>query len=395
MARVAVVRLSLPPIPRPLRRRGVVVGVVVVLLAGALGGWLVLRRPAAASATTTTATVSRGDVKQTVTASGTIAAATSDDDSFSVAGTVTRVYVAAGDRVRKGQRLARIDDDGLVATRTAAASSLTAAYAQLTADRKADASDAQIASDRASISSAEAALSQADDDVDDAVLRASIAGTVTDVGIAVGDTVGSATGGTSDTATISIVSGGHYVLDADLSAADARSVRKGMQASLTVTGVTDTVYGTVKSVSLVAQAGDSGAAVFPVVIEVTGTRKDLYAGVSADATITVKVRQNVLTVATQAVHSDSAGTYVNRIVDGTAVRTKVEVGSTYGMQTEITSGLKAGDTVEVVSFRLPSGAGGDGDQQQRMQQLQQMMQNGGGMPAGGVPAGGSFPGGGQ
>lgn len=389
-------RFPVPSIPRAFRRRPVVIGVVAVLLAGAIGGWLVLRKPAAASATTTTTTVTRGTVKQTVAASGTLAAAHSDDDSFTVSGTVTKVYVSAGDRVRKGQRLARIDDESLVATRTAAASSLTAAYAQLKADRTADASDVQIASDEASISSAEAALTQADDAVDEAVLRASIAGTVTSVGISVGDAVGGSAGSTSSSTSgssssssaISIVSGNHYVLDADLSAADATSVKKGMQASLTVTGVDTPVYGTVRSVSLVAETGDSGAAVFPVVIEVTGARKDLYAGVSADATITVKVRQNVLTVSTQAVHSDTSGTYVDKLVNGTAVRTAVEVGSTYGMQTEITSGLKEGDTVEVASFRLPSGAGGNSDQQQRMHQ---MMQNGGGFPAGG----GAFPGGGQ
>lgn len=387
-------RFSVHPILRALRRRTVVVGVVVVLLVGAIGGWLILRKPAAASATTTTTTAARGPVKQTVAASGTLAAANSDDDSFSVSGTVTKVYVRAGDKVRRGQRLARIDDASLVATRSAASSSLTAAYAQLKADRSADASDAQIASDEASVSSARAALTQADADADAAVLRATIGGTVTDVGIAVGGSVGGSVGASTGTSTsaISIVSGDHYVLDADLSASDAKLVRRGMQASLSVTGVAETIYGTVKSVALVAETGDSGAAVFPVVIAVTGAQKDLYAGVSADATITVKVRQNVLTVATQAVHSDSGGTYVNKLVDGVAVRTTVEVGATYGMQTEIRSGLEEGDTVEVVSFRLPSGSGGNGNQPQ-LQQLQQMMQNGGGLPAGGVPGG--FPAGAQ
>jgi len=151
------------------------------------------------------------------------------------------------------------------------------------------------------------------------------------------------------------------------------------------------VYGTVKSVSLVAETGDSGAAVFPVVISVTGAQKALYAGVSADATITVKVRQNVLTVATQAVHSDTNGTYVNKMVSGSPVRTAVKVGTTYGLETEITSGLKSGDVVEVVSFRLPSGTGGNTDLQQLRQQF-----GSGGFPAGGLSGGGSVQfGGGQ
>lgn len=386
-------RFSVPSILPALRRRTLLVGALLVVLAAGIGGWLLLRSPDTASATTTTATVTRGTVKQTVAASGTVAAATSADDSFAVSGTVTHVYVAAGDKVRKGQRLAAVDDASLSANRTAARSQLTAAEDQLSQDEDDDASDTQISADEASVDSARASLTQADDDLAGAVLRASIAGTVTDVGIAVGDTVGGETGSSStSTSVITIVGGSHYEVDADLSAADAKKVHKGMQATLTVTGVDQAVYGTVQDVSLVAEAGSSGAAEFPVTIAVTGAQKDLFAGVSADATITVKVLQNVLTVDTRAVHSDTAGTYVEKLVDGKPVRTTIKVGGTYGLQTEVTSGLKAGDEVQVTSFRLPSGSGDTSDLQKMRQQM-----GSGGFPAGGMPGGGtlSFPGGGQ
>lgn len=340
-----------------------------------------MRTPEQAAAATSTATVSRGPVKQTVAASGTVAAANSSDEEFAVSGTVTHVYVAAGDRVRKGQRLAAIDATTLAASRTAAASQLDAAQAQLDEDQDADASDVQISSDEAGVASAKASLAQADADLDGTVLRATIGGTVTDVGLAVGDPVGDSAGGSTSTPAVTIVASGRYEVDADLSAADAHQVKPGMQATLTVTGVDDPVYGTVEDVSLVASTSDSGAAVFPVTIAVTGTRKDLYDGVSADATITTKVRANVLTVDTRAVRSDSTGTYVNKQVDGRSVRTTIKVGATYGLQTEVTSGLKAGDVVEVVSFRAPSGGTGDLSD---LQQLRQQMGSGGGFPGGGM-----------
>jgi macrolide-specific efflux system membrane fusion protein len=365
-------------------------GVVLVVLAAGTGSWLLLRSPSAASATTTTATVTRGTVKQTVTASGTVEAARSADDGFAVSGTVTHVYVAAGDKVRKGQRLAAVDATSLLATRTAARSQLAAAQEQLTQDEDDDASSSQLAADRASVDSARADLTQAQQAVDDAVLRATIAGTVTDVGIAVGDTVGGTASGSdgssgsgSTSSVISIVGGDRYVVDADLSASDVKSVRKGMQATLSVTGVSQTVYGTVSDVSLVAEAGSSGAAVYPVTIAVTGAQKDLFAGVSADATITTRVRQDVLTVDTRAVHGDSSGTYVEKVVGGRTVRTAVKLGATYGLQTEVLSGLKAGDQVEVVAFRAPSSSGSRSGSSE-----------GGSFPGGGTFPGGTFPGGG-
>jgi len=383
---------------RLLRRRVIVIGIAVVVIAAAVGGWLLFRQPESAAAVTTTATVARGTVKQTVAASGTVEAARSADESFSGSGTVTHVYVAAGDHVRKGERLAAIDASTLSANRAAAASELSAAQAQLSQDQSDGADDVQLSADRAGVSSADAALAQADDALEGAVLRATIAGTVTSVGVEVGDVVGGSSssgvggssGGTSSssstgsTSAVSIVSGNHYEVDADLAASDAGKVEPGMQATISVTGVDATVYGTVRSVSQVAETGDSGAAVFPVVIDVTGAQKDLYAGVSASATITTLVRQNVLTVDTRAVHSDSSGTYVNREVDGRTVRTDITIGDTYGLQTEVKSGLAAGDVVQVVSIRLPSG-GGSGSGNER----------GGSFPAGGFPGGGTGFGGGS
>lgn len=130
-----------------------------------------MTRDSSAATEPTTDTVSAATMEETVTASGTSEPRDSADLDFEVAGTVTVVYVDEGDRVARGQALARVDDDALVATRTAAAASLAAAYSQLDDDQDADASDTQLAAD-----------------------RTAIAGTVASLDLAVGDVVGGSSG---------------------------------------------------------------------------------------------------------------------------------------------------------------------------------------------------------
>lgn len=392
-------------------KRGLAAVVVALLAIGGVGGWLLTRGSGAAQAQVGTATVTSGTVQQTVSATGTVEAAHTADLGFAVSGTVTRVLVHAGERVRRGQALARVDDTALVASRVAAQATLSAAETQLSTDEDADAADVQLAADRAAIVSAQAGVTSAVRSVHDAVLRATIGGTVTKVGVTAGDMVASGGGSgssaagassssgfsgstasassSSSSSAVEIVSTRHFIVDATVAAADAGTLKKGMQAQITVTGVNGTVFGTVASVGLVAQAGSSGAAVFPVTIDVTGTRSDLYAGTSATASIIVKQTPNVLSVTSGAIHTDTDGSaYVERIVDGRAVKTPVEIGTVYGPTTEILSGLEAGDLVQVPSFAGFSRTGTTQDGQNRG------FPGGGGFPGGRLPGGGSFVGGG-
>ena len=158
-------------------------------------------------------------------------------------------------------------------------------------------------------------------------------------------------------------------------------------------GIDETVYGTVSAVGLVAETDSSGAAAFPVTIEVTGERDDLYAGTSADIAVIVSQRADVLTVDSRALQTDGGTTYVEKVTDsatGATERVTVETGETSGMVTAVTSGLAEGDVVQVPGFAGPGGSGGDQDMQEFQQQMQERMQNGGGFPGGGQ--GGGFPG---
>ncbi|TNM41262.1 efflux RND transporter periplasmic adaptor subunit [Nocardioides albidus] len=376
-------------------RRLVVSLVVLVVVAGATGGWLLLRDGEPAAAATMTATVTTRTLERTVTASGTVAAATTADLAFDVSGTVLDVYVEPGDRVKKGQRLAAIDDDVLRAELDAADSALDAAKAARSEHLADGASDEQTSADEAAVLAAESSLTQARDAVEDAVLRSTTAGTVTAVGIEVGDTVGSSSPSTSadgTDGTITVVSTGTYVVDATVASADVAQVTEGLKARLTVSGIAETVDATVSEVGLVAEADSSGAAVFPVTIAVTGRRDDLYAGTSAEVAIVVSQRTDVLTVDSRALHADGDTTYVDKVTDaatGATERVIVTTGETSGMVTEVLTGLAEGDVVEIPGFSPPGGSGGD----RQLQDPGGRFEQGGGFPEGFTPPQGGFPGG--
>jgi macrolide-specific efflux system membrane fusion protein len=376
--------------------------VAVVVVAAGVGGWLVFWPSSPESAAEAlTARATSGPQRQTVDASGTVAPARQADLEFAVSGMVTAVLVGEGDSVTAGQVLARVDDALLRAQADAATATLDAAQAKRSED--AAASDTQLAADDAAVVSAQSRLDSAQADLGHARLRAPFAGTVASVDLAVGDQIstGSSPDATTpsaapddqsdDTATgITVVSTDRFVVSADVAAASVKAVEKGQQVEITPVDATEPVEGTVASVAAVAETDDNGAATFPVTVDVTGTHDDLYAGSSATVAIVTDERADVLTVPSQALHGDGDTTYVNKIVNGRAVRTTVKVGTAYGAVTEIVSGLSDGDEVELAGFARLPGGGNNGRNEGPKGGGGPVMVPGGG---GGFPDNGSFPGG--
>ena len=143
-----------------------------VVVAGiGFGGWTVVHGSASASTTTRTAsTVQRGSVQTSVTATGNLSAITQLDVSFdtSVASQpVTEIMVKVGDKVTKGQPLAKVNDTAVVSALASATAQMVAAQANydkvkagLSADEKAQL-NIQEAQSLASLGSAQASLTNA------------------------------------------------------------------------------------------------------------------------------------------------------------------------------------------------------------------------------------------
>ncbi|CAM3366686.1 biotin/lipoyl-binding protein [Nocardioides dubius] len=388
------------------RRRWWIIIVVALLVAG-FGVWRWMPDDEAQQQAST-ATASMSTMRTTVGGEGTLVARRQTDVAFSSSGEVTAVKVEAGDTVRKGQVLARIDTEALEAERSAAIARVESARAALVESVAAGSDSTRITADQASLSAARTALEAARDAVTDATLRAPFAGTVQSVGVEVGDQVGSGGSGastqqglgtsaaasttsSSTSSVISVVSTGRYDVELTVSASDVEQLEVGQQSEITVTGASDTVFGTVKSVAKIASTDSSGAAAFPVVVQVTGAPEGLHIGASAQATVIVEELGDVLTVPTNAMRSDDDGSYVMLVgADGTERRT-VTTGTAYGMQTEITEGLSEGDTVELATQQR-SGGGGRGGQGQMPEGFSPPE---GFEPPAGFTPGSGFPGGAQ
>jgi multidrug efflux pump subunit AcrA (membrane-fusion protein) len=367
------VRLRAPAFKRRHTIIAVVIGLVIV---GGGGAWAATRSSSTAAAPTLVSATS-STIRDSVSASGTIQPAQRADLSFAVSGTVTSLPVAAGDQVKVGTVLAKVDSASLQSAVTSAQANVTATQDQLSAQQGAASSAVQIASTQAQLVDAQGKLTDAQTALKGASMTSPIAGTVAQVNIAVGDKVGNAvssagSGGgassssnagasssssSSSTAQIVVISTTSWVVQASVGSADLPRLKKGMQAEITPTGSASKFFGTVKSIGIVASSSSSGSATFPVTIIVTGSPKGLYAGGAADVSIIVKQTENLLTVPTNALHTEGGKTVVHQISNGAQVSTPVKVGTTYGPVTQILSGLKAGDKVVGTAFRV-GGTGG-------------------------------------
>ncbi len=411
-----------------------VLGLVLLVGVAGAGGYLLALREeptqaATPESTTTAVAASLSTIEQSVSASGTLTPAVQEDVAFAVSGTVQTVDVAAGDTVAAGQQLATVDTLQLDAALLSAKADLASAQASLSGAQDdadgSDASDAQVAALAAQVEVAQAAVTAAEEDRAGATLTAPVAGLVTSVDLEVGDVVsgsgassgssgsgGSAVGATvggsqgssgstgSTSAQVVIVGTDAWQVSVSVGEADVALVEAGDQVELTVDDVADTVYGTVAEVGLVPSS-TTGAAAYPVTIDVTGTPEGLHDGASADAEIIYERRTDVLTVPAAAVTTQDGRSVVTQEgADGEQVTTEVTVGETSGTLVEITGGLAEGDEVLVTAF---SPRAGSGDEQQAGSGgvpdfSGEMPDFSGGVPdfSGGVPDfSGGFPGGGN
>lgn len=385
--------------------------VLVIAIVGAGGAWAATRSktPTTGAATTRLVSVTTGTIQQAVSTSGTIEPATTSELSFGSAGKVTAVKVGVGTHVRSGSVLATMDSATLTAAVYQAKANLANAEASLTKDVDNDASTTQLSADRAAVTSAQAQVSSAKTALAGATLTAPVTGTVAQVNLTVGEQIagggsssggsaggssagassasgsassagssaGSGSTGSSSSSGELVVISDAYVVDATVDATEVGAVKVGDQAIISIssstsstagaagvgsrratggTGTTTTsggtaestgpVYGVVSSVGLIASTS-SGVATFPVVMEVTGTPKGLYAGTPVTVSIIYRQLSGVLVVPTLAVQQQAGTAVVDTMTNGKRVTRTVTTGATSGGMTQILRGLTAGQQVVV------------------------------------------------
>lgn len=350
---------------------------VVLLGLGGGGAWLVLdTADTSGDASTSTAQAQHTDVTSTVAADGTVGPNDSADVDFDTDGTISRIPVDVGDQVNIGDPLAYVSNRAAGQELIAAKADLRAAKAnreaveEETEDNDDDgvAATAEISDEerdqkrleaKANVEQAELSVLQAQESMDDLVLRAPVAGTIT----AINGTVGSATngadsdsdsGGDSTFATISDLSS--WIVECDFSEADVAKVKEGDEVEITFGAIpNETFTGKVRDIDLSATTSEN-VTTYGVEVEVLNAPAELRDGTSASVTVITASATNVLAVPTSSVTTDAQGESTVKLVkDGKSTSRTVQIGIKGDTYTEIKSGLSVGDVVELGATSTSTG----------------------------------------
>ncbi|MGW5262678.1 efflux RND transporter periplasmic adaptor subunit [Microbispora sp. NPDC004025] len=343
---------------------------LVLLLGGIAAAWASVGGDTSGDgAAPLTTRVTRGTVLASVSASGSVESARTRALGFAANGTVEAVLVETGDRVKKGQVLARIDD-------TAARESLEAARASLDAAEEADTSTAsgysQYINARNAYRSAKRALAGT-------VIKAPFAGVVTAVNGAVGGSSGgSSQGGQAQSqsgstgsagsagSSASAGSGGFFEIAdparlrivGNFTEADVGRIKVGQAATVSFDALAGvTAAGKVTVVDPQPQTSNN-VVQYAVTISLTDVPSTVRLGQTATARVTVGEAADVLTVASSAVTTAGGQTTVTVLENGGQVVKRVEVGIKGDTTTEIKSGLQEGDQVVRPQASTTGGGGG-------------------------------------
>lgn len=321
-----------------------------------------------------TVTVGLQTLEESVSATGTLAAVTTTSLAFDASGSVTAVYVEAGDTVAAGDVIATIDTLQLTASLRSAEAQLAQGEAQLAnledADDGSDSSAAQIASAEAQVVVLQEAVAEAQADMDHASLVADIDGLVTAQPYAVGDVVaggstasssaGAATGSTgatmgatttaSSTSTasgVTIVGQDQWTVSVSLDESEVAQIAEGDQVTFASDDVAESFYGVVASIANLPTT-TSGTATYAVELQVTGAVDGLYDGTSVDASIVYLRQVDVLAVPTNAVTTTDGVSTVTVVDDaGATEEREVTLGDTIGSYTAVLDGLAEGEQLQV------------------------------------------------
>ncbi len=188
----------------------------------------------------------------------------------------------------------------------------------------------QLAQDAAAVDAALAIRQAAREALDGSVVRAPWAGTVADVGVAVGEAV------SAGTSAATLLAPGETVVDVEATLTQVRSLAVGQRAHATAAGGSQSTDAKVVRVSTDPAGGDT----YAVTLRLAGGSV-IADGVPATVTVEVGSATDVLTVPTSAL---SEGTVTVLTADGTEQR-RVVTGLQGDRRTQVTDGLVAGDRV--------------------------------------------------
>ena len=343
----------------------------VVLVAAGVGA-TVLRRPAASAlpvagkAAPTAIELLQSDVtpvrsrdlRQVLPLSGALRAVNQAAVKARVAGEVREVLVREGEAVQPGQVLVKMDGTEYLARAAQTKGALVAARGQLDIATKArdnnqallgkgfisqnafDNASSQYEIAQANVDSAKAALDVTQKSLSDTVVRAPLAGLISNRTVQPGEKV------SPDFHLLDVVDLRRMEMEAAVPTGDIQRVALGQEVQVRIEGVTTPIVGKVARINPSTQAGSRSIIVY---VEIDNPNGFLRVGMFGEARLTLVKRPGVLTVPTSAIQNVGGVTFAYAVENGILVQKPITLGITgddgEGGAVEVTGGLIAGASI--------------------------------------------------
>ncbi len=279
-----------------------------------------------------------------------------------VGGTLLEVLAEAGQRVKEGQVLARVDDaslqqsllaarsgvsaakNGLQVAEANAARARTLAEAGAMAAQQAEQAEAALEAVRAQLADAQARLSLAEQQAGKARVRAPFGGVVAQRQASAGDVVA------PGAALFTVIDPSRLQLEGTIPAARLGEVKPGAPVEFSVTGFGDQRFG--GEIERIAPSVDPATGQVRVYVDVRNEDGRLISGLYAQGRVAA-ASASALAVPVDAVDASTAPPTVMRVEGGKAKRVPVELGirDDAAGQVAITSGVQKGDVLVLGSAR--------------------------------------------
>lgn len=361
----------------------ILIAVAVVVVAGA-GIWFFAGSPAKHKVTYATVTVSKGDISNSVTATGTIEPVTEVEVGTQVSGIIDKIYVDYNSTVTKGQLIAEMDRATLQSELASQQATYDGAkaeyeYQKKNYERSKGLHKKSLISDtdfeqalynyqkaKSSYDSSKASLAKAERNLSYATITSPIDGVVISRDVEAGQTVASG----FETPTLFTIAADLTQMQvvADVDEADIGGVEEGQRASFTVDAYpNDTFDGVVTQIRLgdasstsSTSSSSSTVVTYEVVISAHNPDQKLKPRLTANVTIYILDKKDVLSVPNKALRfvpekpligandivKDCEGERKLWTREGmTFTAHPVEVGISNGISTEIISGIAEGTKV--------------------------------------------------
>lgn len=360
----------------------ILIAVAVVVVVGG-GIWYFTGSPAKHKVTYATATVSKGDISNSVTATGTIEPVTEVEVGTQVSGIIDKIYVDYNSSVTKGQLIAEMDRSTLQSELASQQATYDGAkadyeYQHKNYERSKMLHEKSLISDtdfetalynyqkaKSSYDSSKASLAKAERNLSYATITSPIDGVVISRDVEAGQTVASG----FETPTLFTIAADLTQMQvvADVDEADIGGIEEGQRASFTVDAYpNDTFEGVVTQIRLGDASSSSSTSTsttvvtYEVVISAPNPDLKLKPRLTANVTIYILDKKDVLSVPNKALRfvpekpligsndivKDCEGAHKLWTREGmTFTAHPVEIGITNGMSTEIISGIAEGTKV--------------------------------------------------